>query len=493
MASKHDYPEDLFEGTKMTFGEHLEELRKCFFRALVGLILAFIVTLVLDWPDKVIKFIQVPLHNALMTFHIEKAAADAGNLVQRMEREGLETPDAAVVEETIRQSRFLPTLFYVEPRSFLQDVSQTYGLPLAVNNLAGLNGADVIDAEQLGRRILEQREVEGQPGQRVWQLLSAEGRNLVEKAAADGLDRDGRQKLAAELEAKVIPDEEFLKSSRAFFDAATSAEYTLWLLPVFESDRARERQAARVAQVLEQADNGEISSERLNRQLLAIAFPEGLAAGPQSGNMVPITFWRPVADDPRIAVTSLSPAEMFMIWMKAALLIALVTASPWVFYQIWSFVAAGLYPHEKRYIHVFLPFSIGLFMGGAALCFFFVFEPVLDFLFTFNKWMNVDPDMRISEWFGFAIFLPLGFGIAFQLPLVMLFLERIGVFTVKTYLSKWRIAVLSIFVISMILTPADPYSMLLMAIPLTFLYFGGALLCKLLPRSRNPFGAVEEA
>ena len=83
------------------------------------------------------------------------------------------------------------------------------------------------------------------------------------------------------------------------------------------------------------------------------------------------------------------------------------------------------------------------------------------------------------------LILPLGFGIAFQLPLVMLFLERIGVFDVETYLLKWRIAILVIAVLSMLLTPADPGSMMMMAIPLTVLYFGGILLCRFMPRSRR--------
>ncbi|HWB01171.1 MAG TPA: twin-arginine translocase subunit TatC, partial [Pirellulales bacterium] len=159
-----------------------------------------------------------------------------------------------------------------------------------------------------------------------------------------------------------------------------------------------------------------------------------------------------------------------------------VLSSPWVFYQIWTFVAAGLYPHEKRYVHVFLPFSLGLFLLGAATAYLFVFQPVLDFLFGFNRWLNIDPDPRISEWLSFVLMLPLGFGISFQLPLVMLFLERIGVFDVRGYLEKWRISVLVIFILSAVLTPADPYSLLLMAIPLCFLYFGGIALCRLMPK-----------
>jgi sec-independent protein translocase protein TatC len=84
---------------------------------------------------------------------------------------------------------------------------------------------------------------------------------------------------------------------------------------------------------------------------------------------------------------------------------------------------------------------------------------------------------------GIVLYLPLGFGISFQLPLVMLFVERIGLVTVKTYLSSWRVAILAIFVMAMILTPSpDPVSMLLMAGPLTALYFGGILLCQFMPK-----------
>ena len=132
----------------------------------------------------------------------------------------------------------------------------------------------------------------------------------------------------------------------------------------------------------------------------------------------------------------------------------------------------------------------GLFLVGAALAFFVVFEPVLDFLLSFNRSMGIGPEPRINEWLSFVLILPVGFGIGFQLPLVMLFLERIGVFTVKSYLSQWRIAVLVIFVVAAILMPPDPYSMMLMAGSLTFLYFGGILLCKLLPRRVEPVSAV---
>lgn len=191
-----------------------------------------------------------------------------------------------------------------------------------------------------------------------------------------------------------------------------------------------------------------------------------------------------VDDYEPLKVKSLNITESFMIYLKAAFLFGLVISSPWIFYQLWMFVAAGLYPHEKKYVTSFLPLSLILFLLGASTAFFFVFAPVLDYLLSFNKWLGIDPDPRINEWLGFALMLPLAFGISFQLPLVMLFLERIGIFTVNAYLSKWRVAVMVIAIGSAVLSPGgDPWSMLIMTTSLVVLFFGGVGLCKLLPKT----------
>jgi sec-independent protein translocase protein TatC len=196
--------------------------------------------------------------------------------------------------------------------------------------------------------------------------------------------------------------------------------------------------------------------------------------------------------DQRLQLIGTGSQDAFIAYMKGAIVLGVVMSSPFVFYFIWSFIAAGLYPHEQRYVRIFLPFSIILFLAGAALAFFFVFQFVLKFLLWFYESMNIDPELRISDWLSFVLFMPIGFGISFQLPLVMLFLERIGIFNVATYLSHWRIAVLVIAFIAMVLTPAEPYSMLMMAVPLIGLYFFGIALCRWMPRRTTPFGEVIE-
>lgn len=187
----------------------------------------------------------------------------------------------------------------------------------------------------------------------------------------------------------------------------------------------------------------------------------------------------------------LTVQEGFMTWMKVSFVAGLVFSSPWVFYQVWLFIAAGLYPHERKYIHIYLPFSVFLFMGGAVFCFFCVFPFVLEFLLAFSDSLKFQTQIRIADWIDFAIMLPVMFGISFQLPLVMLFLERLSIFQVKDYREKRRIAILVITVISMVLTPAEPYSMVMMMMPLIFLYEMGILVCHWFPKPK-PFDDDED-
>ncbi len=185
---------------------------------------------------------------------------------------------------------------------------------------------------------------------------------------------------------------------------------------------------------------------------------------------------------------TLNVQEAFMIYLKVAVVSGLVFAFPWIAYQMWLFVAAGLYEHEKRYVFVFLPTSMFLFSLGAVFCYFAVFPFVLEFLLEFNAKIGVAPQLRLSEWISFALVLPVMFGISFQLPLVMYFVERMGFVSVKAYREKRRLAILIIATLSMFLTPADPMSMIMMMVPLIILYELGIYFCRLNPRI-NPYQA----
>jgi sec-independent protein translocase protein TatC len=181
-------------------------------------------------------------------------------------------------------------------------------------------------------------------------------------------------------------------------------------------------------------------------------------------------------------LTALSAQEMFVAYFKVTLLCGVVLASPLIFYQFWAFIGAGLYPHEKRYVHVYLPFSIGLFLAGVFLCFIWVLPGAVKALLAFNDWLGVDPDLRMSEWFSLAVILPLVFGISFQTPLVMLFLNRLGMFSWEDYLRKWRYAMMVLAVFAAVITPTpDAVTMLYLFVPMFGLYMLGIVLCYWVP------------
>lgn len=181
--------------------------------------------------------------------------------------------------------------------------------------------------------------------------------------------------------------------------------------------------------------------------------------------------------EPDDALVSLAPLETMTIFFMVCMITGLVVASPWVFYQAWAFVAAGLYKHERHYVKKFLPMSLGLFLSGVFLCFFGVLPITLSFLLEFNVWLGIKPTLRLADWMSFATILPLVFGLCFQTPLIMLFLERIGVFTVEDFRAKRKMAILIIVIAGAVLTPGqDPFSQCLLAGPMIILYELGILL-----------------
>lgn len=182
-------------------------------------------------------------------------------------------------------------------------------------------------------------------------------------------------------------------------------------------------------------------------------------------------------------LTTLSAQEAFMVYFKVSLLCGAVLASPWILWHLWAFVSAGLYPHEKRHIYLYIPISVGLFIGGVLLCQFLVLPGAVKALLGFNNWIDLDPDLRLNEWLGFALILPVVFGVSFQAPLVMFFLTRLGICTYKTFLDYWRAAVMVLAVMAAVLTPTpDVVTLLYLFVPMFGLYMVGILVCYWFPR-----------
>lgn len=184
-------------------------------------------------------------------------------------------------------------------------------------------------------------------------------------------------------------------------------------------------------------------------------------------------------------LATMNITEGFIVYFKLSMFAGLVIGSPWIFYQLWSFVAAGLYPSEKRYVYKYLPFCLGLFLAGVFLCQFLVIPTAVRYLLEFNEWLGLEPELRLNEWLTFALMFPLMFGLSFQTPLVMYALYKVGLVEVETYTNNRRIAMFGLALMSMLLAAApDAFSMLAMMVPLWGLYEVGILMCKLSPRER---------
>jgi sec-independent protein translocase protein TatC len=165
----------------------------------------------------------------------------------------------------------------------------------------------------------------------------------------------------------------------------------------------------------------------------------------------------------------------FMVPMKITLMLALIIALPWVFYQMWAFIAPGLYAHEKRLVLPLVLSSSLLFMAGVAFCYFFVFRNVFHFISSFAPAsITVMPD--IENYLDFVMSMCLAFGATFEVPVVVVILVRMGLVSVEKLRSVRSYVIVGAFVIAAIITPPDGFSMLALAIPMCLLFELGLML-----------------
>ncbi len=167
-----------------------------------------------------------------------------------------------------------------------------------------------------------------------------------------------------------------------------------------------------------------------------------------------------------IATSVISP---FLVPLKILLMTAFLMALPVVLYQMWAFVAPGLYSHEKKLVLPLVVSSTVLFMVGVAFCYFFVFGQVFKFIQSFApKSITAAPD--IEAYLGFVISMFIAFGLAFEVPIVVIVLARMNVVTIEKLKDFRSYFIVLAFIIAAIVTPPDVVSQLALAIPMCILY-----------------------
>lgn len=169
--------------------------------------------------------------------------------------------------------------------------------------------------------------------------------------------------------------------------------------------------------------------------------------------------------------------EIFFSELKVAFFLALFFSFPYWIAELWAFALPGLYKNEKKMFLAFVPSSFFFFIGGAAFGYFIVFPIGFEFFLSLSRPEEIIPSLSIGQYVSFAIKLLFAFGIVFEFPLVVFFLSRMGILTPKFMLKNTKYALVFIFIFSALLTPPDPFTMFLMAIPLSVLYILGIFIC----------------
>jgi sec-independent protein translocase protein TatC len=174
-------------------------------------------------------------------------------------------------------------------------------------------------------------------------------------------------------------------------------------------------------------------------------------------------------------LSAIDPGEGFITMLKLCFLTGFVTASPILLWQMWQFVAAGLYDNEKRAVRVFFPCGLALFALGLVAAYRVLIPIGIGWLLQFNAYgMHLNTSFSVEKYTSLCLSLVFGMGIAFQLPLVMLFLQGTGLVQRGTFKRYWRHAVVGAFVVGMVLTAdPSPVTQTLMALPLCGLYVLG--------------------
>ena len=369
-SKRDEYPDDIFAQTRMSFGEHIEELRVRMIRALMWLLLFLVLGFILDGIGE---------------------SVDNKNI-------GIGRPMLAVMTDPVE--------------SQVRDFYYRRNTKTEAEKLTGLTSSDPEEV-----RLIRQK-------------LEENGNNL------SALSLEERRKLlgAPQEMPVVIPTEAFI--------------------PIFgEPKPGAPTEIATKIQV----------------------YPGYVSSFSDQGTALLGS---------KQYLSTLSVQEGFVVYFKVSIICGIVLASPMILYQFWAFVGAGLYPHEKKYVYVMFWPSVILFLSGVLLCQFFVLPGAIKALLKFNEFLGFDPDIRLREYLSLALMLPLVFGISFQTPLVMIFLNRIGIFTAQDYIRRWRHACFVLALLAAVLTPTpDVITMMYMFVPMFGLYLVGIAFCHYFPGS----------
>jgi sec-independent protein translocase protein TatC len=230
---------------------------------------------------------------------------------------------------------------------------------------------------------------------------------------------------------------------------------------------------------------------RLIKMLVGLAVAFGLSFG------FSFPLWRIISAPAIDALTKLGvkdphlvaiePLEQVsIIWFKLPVVVALFVGSPWILYQIWAFIAPGLYKRERRWAVPFVTATAGLFIAGGLFAYFVAFRLGLTFLLGLGMNVGVEPMVTISSYFDIFVDVILGVALVFELPIVIFFLILLRIVNPRWLMANSRYAILGIVILAAVVTPTpDAFTMMIFAVPMVALYFIGVFAGYLLVLKRE--------
>lgn len=234
--------------------------------------------------------------------------------------------------------------------------------------------------------------------------------------------------------------------------------------------------------------------ERVSRALIAVGvFFVILFIWPGSGavyDFLAMPLMQALPDGTKMIATGV--ITPFMVPMKVTALAAFLLALPFVLYQVWAFVAPGLYEHEKHFALPVVVCSTVLFLIGVAFCYFFVFGKVFTFINEFSP-KSITPAPDIENYLSFVITMFLAFGVTFEIPVVVVLLVRFGVVSIEQLRLARPYVIVGAFIVSAIVTPPDVLSQFMLAIPMCLLFELGLLVARFTGKRKDQVAPTEES
>jgi sec-independent protein translocase protein TatC len=209
----------------------------------------------------------------------------------------------------------------------------------------------------------------------------------------------------------------------------------------------------------------------LRKRLIIVLVFFGVAMIASFFFVEPVILYLQKADEAKeLTMNAFRLTDPIKIYMQFAFVIALILTAPVLLYQIWAFVSPGLYERERKVTLSYIPLSLFLFFCGVGFAYFVLFPFVVRFMQSLASDLGINQVIGINEYFEFLLQLVLPFGVLFQLPVIVMFLTRLGLITPMLLSKGRRYAYLLLLIVAAVITPPDVMSQLIVMIPLSILY-----------------------